>query len=206
MNRKKWTAKNDALITSEILLEREKKKWQLNFRRYVIEKKTCPIYAPYFGLNIELIREWYELQFSSNLTWENFGKKWYFKHIIPMSFFDFNDTDDMKLCWNFLNIKIEALKNSVHSECMITQILQYFTQLNNEFNLPILQQFISKIHSIIHANQDDKPSINQVQFIQNNLVFLKDVTNFNEIDFYKLNTSISYKDMLIERDLINKFL
>ncbi|MCX8481774.1 MAG: hypothetical protein ORN58_07630 [Sediminibacterium sp.] len=205
MDRKKWTAKKDEFITTQILLEREKKKWQLNFRRYVIEKKSCPIYAPYFGLTIELIREWYELQFSAALSWEDFGKKWYFKHIIPMSFFDFNDNEDLKLCWNFLNIKIEVLNHSVHSEVIITEILQYFTQLNNEFNLPILQNYILKIQSIIDSN-NLKPAKKEIQFIKNNWVFLNDVSNFTEIDFYKLNTSISYKDMLLERNIINKFL
>ena len=101
MERKKWTPK--AEITVSLLKFREKRKWQLAFRRYVIEKNKSSFYALYFGLDIEQLRHWIELQFTENIRWDNFGTSWQFDHIVPVAYFDFFNEDDLKLCWNFIN-------------------------------------------------------------------------------------------------------
>ena len=72
MPRKKWVSQSN--ITPDILKSREKRKWQIAFRRYVLEKNQCPSYAPYFGLDIQKIREWFEIQFEKGVKWEDFGK------------------------------------------------------------------------------------------------------------------------------------
>ena len=38
------------------------------------------------------------------MTKENFGSTWGLDHIVPVELFDFTDTDDLKLCYNFNNI------------------------------------------------------------------------------------------------------
>ncbi len=108
MARKKWEAKTE--LTPELIKFREKRKWQINLRRYVIEKSPCPPYAPYFGLDIENIRNWFEYQFTKDLNWENFAKKWQFDHIIPVTYFDQSSEEERRLCWNFTNLRVETFK------------------------------------------------------------------------------------------------
>ena len=55
------------------------------------------------------MREWFELQFEEGVGWSDFGKKWQFDHILPVTFFDFSLDDDLKLCWNFINIRVDPL-------------------------------------------------------------------------------------------------
>ena len=45
------------------------------------------------------------------MTWENYGvykvnedRKWNIEHIIPQSLFDFSNKDEIKRCWDLLNI------------------------------------------------------------------------------------------------------
>lgn len=86
---------------------RETRKWQLAYRRFVIEGVPGEKYAPYFGLNRAALREWFELQFTNQLNWENFGTAWQFEHIVPLAYFDFEIEADLYLCWNFINIRVE---------------------------------------------------------------------------------------------------
>ena len=67
-------------------------------------------YAPYFGLDIETLRKWFETQFVPGLGWEDFGKKWQFDHIIPVSHFDFANEGDLRLCWNFTNLRVKRIE------------------------------------------------------------------------------------------------
>src|SRR4030095_7188418 len=101
MARKRWTPVEESSPSLEKF--REKKKWQINLRRYVINKSPCPQYAPYFGLDISNLRKWFELQFSPEMSWDNFGKAWQFEHIIPAAYFDFSNDEELKLCWSFIN-------------------------------------------------------------------------------------------------------
>ena len=108
MGRKKWEVNTE--ITPDLLKFREKRKWQINLRRYVLEKSPCPTYAPYFGLDIENIRKWFEYQFTEDLGWDNFAKKWQFDHIIPVTYFDHSVEEEVRLCWNFTNLRVEPFQ------------------------------------------------------------------------------------------------
>ena len=205
MNRKKWTKKSEIEITNELLIEREKKKWQLNFRRYVIEKQACPNYAPYFGLSIELLRKWFEIQFKDDLNWENFGEKWQFTHNIPMYFFDFFEQKDLKICWHFLNIRINANKSHLLESISLLENLKHFQELHKQFQIPILIQFINKIKKIIALQQSTLFEDSQINFLKNNHVFLKDAENFTQEDFLRLNSEISFEDIILEKKMLKKF-
>ena len=111
MPRKKNTS--HSLIPSDSLLKfREKRKWQIAFRRYVLDKQVCAAYAPYFGLDIENMRQWFEYQFQKEIGWDNFGKMWQFDHIIPVTYFDFSKEEELKMCWNFTNLIVEEFKKN----------------------------------------------------------------------------------------------
>jgi hypothetical protein len=40
----------------------------------------------------------------SGMTKENFGEEWGLDHIVPVDLFDFNSIDELKLCYNYINI------------------------------------------------------------------------------------------------------
>ena len=66
--------------TASLIKFREKRKWQIALRRYVLEKNICVEYAPYFGLDIENMRKWFEYQFKDGIGWDDFAGKWQFDH------------------------------------------------------------------------------------------------------------------------------
>src|SRR5690606_10922137 len=107
MARNRWTPKEE--LTPELLQFREKRKWQIALRRYVLERNKSSFYAPYFGLDSEKFRNWIERQFDADLNWENFSSAWQFDHVVPLAYFDFSAEEDLRLCWNFTNIRIEKL-------------------------------------------------------------------------------------------------
>ena len=75
MKRKRWTAQTE--VNEELLTFREKRKWQIALRRYVIEQNRSSFYAPYFGLDIKSFRDWIEVQFDRGMNWDNFSKVHY---------------------------------------------------------------------------------------------------------------------------------
>jgi len=55
---------------------------------------------------LEDLKQHLEFQFKKNMTWDNYGK-WHIDHIIPVSFFQFNDVSDVefKMCWRLDNLQ-----------------------------------------------------------------------------------------------------
>lgn len=86
---------------------KEKRKWQIALRRYILQGYGSYIYAPYFGIDAPNFRKWIEIQLDETFSWESFPSKWQFDHIIPIVYFDLNDQEDLKLCWNFTNIHVK---------------------------------------------------------------------------------------------------
>ena len=128
---------------------REKQKWQIALRRYVIEKHPNPFYAPYFGLDVAYFRRWIECQFTNGLSWNNFGSSWQFEFAIPLTFFNFQDESDLKLAWNYLNIRV-GLPSSKddHPRSDLLFAKNYFTALSQHTSLPICRDFLARIESL----------------------------------------------------------
>ena len=145
MARKKWEPQTE--ITPALLMFREKRKWQINLRRYVIEKSPCPYYAPYFGLDIENIRKWFESQFTDSLNWVNFAKAWQFNHIIPVIYFDHSLDEELRLCWNFTNLRVEPfeLTRDRGNRLDVLGARSYFDELYLKTGYPITKALRDKI-------------------------------------------------------------
>ena len=148
MARKRWTLNKE--ITPSLLKFREKRKWQIALRRYVLEKNTCAGYAPYFGLDIENIRKWFEVQFDYGVGWADFGKKWQFDHIIPVTYFDFSNENDLKICWNFTNIRVEQFQRNKDcgNRLDVLAAKGYFNELYKTTNYPPCLKLLNKIDEI----------------------------------------------------------
>ena len=202
MARKKWQAKTE--VTPMILESREKRKWQINLRRYVLERSPCPQYAPYFGLDILNIRKWFEYQFENGLTWENFGEKWQFDHVIPVTYFDHNDEQELRLCWNFTNIRVEPLEMNKNrgSSIDVLGAKSYFDELYKRTNYPITKELRDKITKIeLSELMSSGP---QQKFLDDHKDYLAHIENYSVFEFELLNHGRSIDDIRVEMEFLRK--
>ena len=203
MTRKKWTPKSE--ITEALLKFREKRKWQLALRRYIIESKAAEAYAPYFGLDVLGFRQWIALQFTEGLNWENFASVWQFDHIVPVTYFDFANPDDLYLCWNFINIRVGEinLNKNPGNRIDVMAAKPYFLQLYNKTHYAFCHKMIEKLDQIAVSNIISEPAIEN--FINSNKGRLEMISTFNQEEFAKYNSGVSLNDIILEREILKKF-
>ena len=193
MKRKKWEARDE--VTPALLKFREKRKWQINLRRYVIEKSACPSYAPYFGLDIENIRKWFEYQFTKDLSWENFAKKWQFDHIIPVTYFDHSLEEELRLCWNFTNLRVEPfqLNKSRGNRVDVLGARSYFEEIYVKTGYPITKALSNKIARIeLSELMSSEP---QQTFLAEHKEYLAQIENYSIFEFELLNSGRSTEEV-----------
>jgi len=202
MARKKWEAKSE--VTESLTKSREKRKWQINLRRYVIEKSLCPTYAPYFGLDIENIRKWFEYQFTQGLDWNNFGKQWQFDHIIPVTYFDHEIDEELRLCWNFINLRIEPfqLNKSRGSRLDVLGAKSYFNELYSKTGYPLAKALKDKIDRIeLLEFVSSEP---QQRFLIQHKEYLGHLENYSMFEFELLNHGRSIEEVKKEMAFFKK--
>ncbi len=200
MTRKRWTAQTE--VTPSLLKLREKRKWQIALRRYLLEKNPCVAYAPYFGLDIESFRMWIAMQFTSDLSWESFGQNWQFDHIIPVTYFDFADDEELSLCWNFTNIRVETIQNNKDRGNRVDVLMakDYFRNLYGETGYQICQELLRKIERIEIAEMI--PISNQKDFIIQHKDYLGHIEGFTSYEFELLNSGRDIDEVKKEAELI----
>ncbi len=203
MARKKWTAKEG--VTEADIRFREKRKWQQALRRYVLEKNISEGYAVYFGLDIERFRQWIEIQFTEGLNWDNFASAWQFDHIVPIAYFDFGNEDDLKLAWNFINIRVEKYdtNNLRGNRIDVIAVKAYFKELYTKTNYSFCAKMLAKIEEIERLNIVSEPKIEQ--FIIERKEEFGLLNSLNSIEFAKLNRGDSLADILMEKEILRKF-
>jgi hypothetical protein len=203
MPRKKREAKTD--ITPALLKFREKRKWQIALRRYVLERNMCIQYAPYFGLDIENMRKWFEMQFETDIGWRDFAKEWQFDHIIPVTYFDFSIEEDLKLCWNFTNLRVELFQGEKDkgNRLDILAAKGYFEKLFKATNYPPCLKMLQKINQI--ELSELLSSEKQQQFIRENRAYLEIIENYSHFEFELLNHGRSVEDVNKEAAFFKKF-
>ena len=202
MARKRWTPKTD--VTDSLLLFREKRKWQIALRRYVLEQNTGSSYAPYFGLDCSSFRAWLELQFDDGTNWDNFSKGWQFDHIVPVAYFDFNDDSDLRLCWHFTNIRVEKIslnKNRGHRIDVLAS-KAYFQRLFERTGYHACQAMIEKIERI--EVSEIKTTIKLEDFLIENKRYLETISSFSAYEYSRLNEGIDAEKILTDRSFFNR--
>ena len=203
MERKKWT--RNAEVTDSLLKFREKRKWQLALRRYVLEPNASSAYAFYFGLGQSEFRIWIQIQFTEGLDWENFGIEWQFDHIVPVAYFDFSKEEDLLLCWNFINIRVEKIglnKNRGHRVDVLA-VKCYFEALYKKTGYSFCSKMLEKINIIEVSNIVSDPVIED--FIIQNKEHLEKVSTLTKEEFARLNIGVSLSDILLQRKILSKF-
>lgn len=201
MPRKKPVIKED--ITPSLLKFREKRKWQINLRRYVIQKSLCPYYAPYFGLDIENIRRWFEYQFINGQSWENFGVKWQFDHIIPVTYFDFSVEEELKTCWNFTNLRVGSVQQNKEGGSNRLDMLaarNYFRELYTATQYKPCYHLLLKIDQIEISERLQTDA--QQKFIRERLDYLQMIDGYTAFEFELLNSGRSIDEVKKEIDFL----
>ena len=203
MARKRWTPQEE--VTDSLLKIREKRKWQLAYRRYVLEKLPSESYAHYFGLDANTLRSWFECQFTEDLNWDNFGKAWQFDHIVPATYFDYSNDDDLYLCWSFINIRVEALEQNKNRGARIDvlAVRSYFEELYKNTGFGLCQKMLDKIKTIEVSNIQSNQLIES--FITQNKEKLETITSLTKEEFADLNAGTPLADVLLEREILRKF-
>jgi hypothetical protein len=202
MARKKREIQTEA--TPALLKFREKRKWQIALRRYVLEKNICALYAPYFGLDIENLRKWFEVQFEQGVGWDDFAKKWQFDHIIPVTYFDFSDKAELKICWNFTNIRVEQfLRNKDRGNRLDVMAAKgYFEELYKKTLYTPCLKLLKKIDKI--ELSEIVSSEKQQSFIIENRGFLDMIENYSEFEFELLNSGRPINEVKKEIEFLKK--
>lgn len=200
MARKSPVKKED--ITPSLLKFREKRKWQINLRRYVIGKYPSPNYAPYFGLDIKNMRQWFEYQFTAGVNWESFGANWQFDHIIPVTYFDFSIEEELKMCWNFTNLRVELIQQNKDrgNRVDVLAARNYFRDLYENTGYGICQQLLQKIDQI-EISEIVSTDV-QKQFIEEHLEYLKMIEGYSVFEFELLNSGRSIEEVKKEISFI----
>lgn len=203
MARKKFDPKKE--IDKTLLQFREKRKWQIALRRYVLEQNKSSYYAPFFALGIEKFREWIEQQFDQDLSWQNFSKAWQFDHIVPVAYFDFSNEEEMRLCWNFINIRVEKINQNktIRDHIDVLAAKRHFEQLFQHTGYFMCKKLIEKIEQveILQLGSNEKLEM----FINKNKAYLNALTEFTAHEYEKLNTGTPLENILFELNFLKRF-
>ncbi|SRR5258706_13321114 len=203
MPRKKWIKKTE--ITPSLLKFREKRKWQIALRRYILEKNPGNFYAPYFGIDIENFRKWIEIQFDKGLSWDNFSKEWQLDHIIPVTYFNFEIEEDLRLCWNFINIRVEKFDRNKNrgNRLDVLAAKQFFLELyKNTLYGPSLK-LVEKISRIEFS--EIASTAGQQRFIKEKKDYLDLISSCSSFEFSLLNSGRDLNEALKEISFFKKF-
>ena len=202
MKRKKWTPKEE--VNDALLLFREKRKWQIALRRYVLEQRWGSSYAPYFGLDCSNFRKWIELQFDEETKWENFSAIWQFDHIVPVAYFDFNDDLDLRLCWNFINIRLEKISQNKNRGQRVDVLASkaYFERLYEQTGYQLCKEMVDKITRI--EVSEIRSTIKLEEFILEKREYLNFVSSFSPYEFSRLNEGVQVEEIMKEREFLDK--
>lgn len=165
-----------------------------------MEESPCPYYAPYFGLDIKNLRQWFEYQFTNDLNWDNFGKKWQFDHIIPVTYFDFANEDELKMCWNFTNIRVEKfqLNKDRGNRLDVLNAKNYFEELFEKTHYAVCTKLLSKIDEI--EVSDFVSTEAQQLFIRDHNEYLEMIKGYSAFEFELLNSGRSITEVKKEID------
>ncbi len=198
-------------VGAELWRAKEKRKWQIALRRYVFKENKAFVYAPYFGIGVDAFRRWISLQFSDGLQWENFSSKWQFGHVLPMSYFDFTNEEDLRLCWNFVNVRVEPLDKLHDASCGfkggdLLKARLYFRELYAQSESELVLRFLTKIESIEAAFLASRPASTGLgAFLLEEASCLRQIAGFDAAAFLKLNEGVLLEEILAEQQLMARF-
>ena len=90
-----------------------KKRLGLALRRFMLGTSPGWKYRQVFGCEPEFLRAFMEYQFRGGMSWDNFSDVWQIGHVLHLAAFDQTDDDEVKLAWNWINLRPEPVGNRI---------------------------------------------------------------------------------------------
>lgn len=89
------------------------------FRGYITLNSGGGALWQFLGKNAWELREYIESLWQPGMTWDNYKKEWCVDHIVSLKYFDMFDENDLKLCWNFNNLRPMWMEhNHIKDHCV----------------------------------------------------------------------------------------
>lgn len=91
----------------------------------------------YIGCNIQFLREWFEYNFTKEMSWSNYGDYWSIDHVIPVNKFDLQNERQKYECWNWTNLvpvpsSYNSSKKNTFDEKQIIKIKERLVKFKEE--------------------------------------------------------------------------
>ena len=83
-----------------------KRRIAVALRRYLVERLPSKKYRIYFGCSQDFMRAFIRSQFAEGESWQGFGVKWKIGHVLAAGYFDMENEQDRRLCWNWTNLRV----------------------------------------------------------------------------------------------------
>jgi hypothetical protein len=99
-----------------------------------INKKTSTM--KYFSCDITLFINWLKYCFTDKMNMDNHGSYWHLDHVIPVSLFNLENEEELRLCFHYLNYMPLPGKENIKKQNKI-MYSQLITHLNNIINFHI---------------------------------------------------------------------
>ncbi len=139
------------------------------------------------------------------MGWDNFGATWQFDHIVPVTYFNFEEDSDLKLCWSFVNIRVEKIELNKNRGNRVDVIASkaYFEKIFSDTGYQVADLMVKKIESIEISQILSAQSLEE--FIKKNEETLKHFLSFSSYDFDQINSGNTMNEILAEKELLIKF-
>lgn len=82
-----------------------KKRIGAGLRHFLFQRFPARKYLHLFDCEAIFLRNFIEHQFKTGMRWDNFATKWQIDHIVPLCLFDQTNEEDLKICWNWVNLR-----------------------------------------------------------------------------------------------------
>ena len=145
------------------------------------------------------------MQFPVDVDWSDFGHKWQFDHIIPVTYFDFSNEAELKMCWNFTNIRVEAFQRNKDrgNRLDVLAAKGYFENLYAQTLYKPCQHLLEKIDTL--ELSEIISSEKQRSFITANRPYLDMIENYSSFEFELLNRGRTVEELVKEINFLKKF-
>ena len=82
-----------------------------NRMNYLLHKKCCSLYN-LLACDRDYLIQHLQSQFTSNMSWDNYGNYWEIDHRVPCKYFDLTKENEQKKCFHYSNLR--PLKVSIN--------------------------------------------------------------------------------------------
>jgi hypothetical protein len=128
-----------------------------------------------FGFSLEQLKEHLEKQFTSKMTWENYGSYWWIDKIIPRVAYRYQNVKNNEFlkCWSLKNMRPLSRYDCVHKG---DKVLRELIEKYNLFDiLPIGLIVIDKSSSALLRNELETLMKEFIDKLENHKSFDKDI-------------------------------